>query len=391
MSLGALVGLFLALALVLGMFGVAMRMLRRFSGGVRGGGDAPFTVVRRIALGPRQGLAVVRLGERALLVSMGDGGVRHIAELTPAEKTALGLADASTPAPSDDEQRATRIFGTFGLIRMLAALLLPLALLSADAHAQQAAAAAPQTNVATQAVAQAAGAAIGTPQQAPAPRLNLQLGNGGSDDLRINGTVGTVLFMGLLAMLPTLLLLMTSFTRVLVVLHFMRQALGTQTAPPAHMLAALALILTGFIMAPVLDEVNSTAIRPWMAGEIDESTMMKTGVEPFRAFMLRQTPEADLVRFVEMSGQEVPDGPEDVKLPALISAFATSELRAAFQMGFALFLPFVIIDLVVSAVLTSMGMFMLPPTMIALPCKLLLFVLVDGWSLIVGSLIASFQ
>ena len=391
MSFGALVGLFLSLALVLGMFGLAMRMLRRFSGGVRGGGDAPFTVVRRIALGPRQGLAVVRLGERALLVSMGDGGVRHIAELTPAEKTSLGLGEAAPPAPSDDEQRATRIFGTFGLIRVLAALLLPLALLGEDVHAQQAPAAAPQANVAAQAVAQAAGAALGSPQQAPTPRLNLQLGNGGTDDLRINGTVGTVLFMGLLAMLPTLLLLMTSFTRVLVVLHFMRQALGTQTAPPAHMLAALALILTGFIMAPVLDEVNSTAIRPWMAGEIDESTMMKTGVEPFRAFMLRQTPEQDLVRFVEMSGQEVPDGPEDVKLPALISAFATSELRAAFQMGFALFLPFVIIDLVVSAVLTSMGMFMLPPTMIALPCKLLLFVLVDGWSLIVGSLIASFN
>jgi flagellar biosynthetic protein FliP len=191
-------------------------------------------------------------------------------------------------------------------------------------------------------------------------------------------------------MLPTLLLLMTSFTRVLIVLHFLRQALGTQNAPPGHLLAALALMLTGFIMAPTLGEVNAVAIQPWMSGEIDEGQMLKAGVGPFRAFMLQQTSDEELARFVEMSGQPLPEAAEEVSLPVLMTAFATNELKAAFQMGFALFLPFVVIDLVVSAVLTSMGMFMLPPTMIALPCKLLLFVLVDGWSLIVGSLVASF-
>jgi flagellar biosynthetic protein FliP len=230
------------------------------------------------------------------------------------------------------------------------------------------------------AIQQAASAAI-QQQTGNAPQMSLQVGSGRQNDLRITGTVGTVLFIGVMAMLPTLLLLMTSFTRVLVVLHFLRQALGTQGAPPAHLLTALALLLTGFIMAPTLNEVNTVAIQPWM---------MKAGVTPFRTFMLAQTPEDDLARFVEMAGQELPETPEEVSLPVLMSAFATSELRAAFQMGFALFLPFVVIDIVVSAVLTSMGMFMLPPTMIALPCKILLFVLVDGWGLMVGSLVASF-
>jgi flagellar biosynthetic protein FliP len=157
------------------------------------------------------------------------------------------------------------------------------------------------------------------------------------------------------------------------------------------MLAALALLLTGFVMAPTLAQVNEVAIQPWMQGQMDEGQMMKAGVGPFRTFMLAQTPEEDLVKFVEMSNSPAVESAEQVSLPVLMSAFATSELRAAFQMGFAIFLPFIIIDLVVSAVLTGMGMFMLPPTMIALPCKLLLFVLVDGWTLMVQSLIASFR
>jgi flagellar biosynthetic protein FliP len=203
--------------------------------------------------------------------------------------------------------------------------------------------------------------------------------------------VGAVIFMGLMTMLPTLLLLMTSFTRILIVLHFLRQALGTQSAPPAHMLAALALLLTGFVMAPTLDAVNTNAVKPWMDGQIDEGHKLTAGVGPYRDFIQRQTPEADLVKFVEMSDTPTPETAEEVSLPVLMSAFATSELRAAFRMGFAIFLPFIIIDLVVSAVLTSMGMFMLPPTMIALPCKLLLFVLVDGWTLTVQGLVASFS
>jgi flagellar biosynthetic protein FliP len=197
--------------------------------------------------------------------------------------------------------------------------------------------------------------------------------------------------MGLLTLLPTLLLMMTSFTRILIVLHFLKQALGTQSAPPAHLVSALALLLTGFVMAPTLSEVNRTALTPWLDGQMEQAQMMSTAVGPFREFMLRQTRDRDIEAFVEMSKAEPPKTPEEISTVVLMSAFVTSELRTAFQLGFALFLPFIIIDVVVSSVLMSMGMFMLPPAMISLPFKLLLFVLVDGWTLVIQSLVAGFK
>jgi flagellar biosynthetic protein FliP len=225
-----------------------------------------------------------------------------------------------------------------------------------------------------------------------APQMDVRLGGAkGADGLRLSGTVGVVVMLGLLTLLPTLLLMMTGFTRILIVLHFLRQALGTQSAPPSQLVAGLALLLTGFVMAPTLGEVNRTALEPWMDGKIEQAEMMSTAVRPFREFMLRQTRDRDLETFVSMSRMEAPKTPDDVPLVVLVSAFVTSELRTAFQIGFALFLPFIIIDVVVSSVLMSMGMFMLPPAMIALPFKLLLFVLVDGWSLVVQSLVQSFK
>jgi flagellar biosynthetic protein FliP len=185
--------------------------------------------------------------------------------------------------------------------------------------------------------------------------------------------------------------MMTSFTRILIVLHFLRQALGTQNAPPAQLVAAIALMLTGFVMAPTLTVLNRDALQPWMAGTIDQGQMLERGAVPFRAFMLRQTRDHDLQVFVDLSKGARPATADDVPLVTLMSAFVTSELRTSFQIGFALFLPFIIIDVVVSSVLMSMGMFMLPPAMISLPFKLLLFVLVDGWTLIVQSLVASFR
>lgn len=424
----AVFGLMLALALVLALFGLALGVARRFSGGLMASRTpVRMTVLQRTALGPRQGLAMVRVAERVLVVSVGDGGVRLVTELTPDEAAAFELSQdaltdsravasfrdvmkrvagrrdaagaperSSVMGTSDRVQQGLRAVGLISIVAALAVSLLVPAPAAARSTTNQATPS-PSVAAATQAPAQlnpdalqqVANAAI-RQQTGNAPTMSLQVGNGQQNDLRITGTVGTVLFIGLLAMLPTLMLLMTSFTRVLVVLHFLRQALGTQGAPPAHLLTALALLLTGFVMAPTLSDVNTVALQPWMNGEIDEGQMMKAGVEPFRAFMLAQTPEDDLARFVEMAGQQLPETPEEVSLPVLMSAFATSELRAAFQMGFALFLPFVVIDIVVSAVLTSMGMFMLPPTMVALPCKLLLFVLVDGWGLMVGSLVASF-
>ncbi len=224
-----------------------------------------------------------------------------------------------------------------------------------------------------------------------APQLDLRVGNGPDGGLRLNGTVGVVLMMGLMTLVPTLLLMMTGFTRILIVLHFLKQAMGTQSAPPAHLVAGLALLLTGFVMAPTLSEANRTAISPWLEGRIEQTEMLKTGVVPFREFMLRQTNEKDLRTFVEMSRIEQPETPDDVPLHVLMSAFVASELRTAFQIGFAIYLPFIIIDAVVASVLMAMGMFMLPPAMISLPFKLLLFVLVDGWSLTMQSLIQSFK
>lgn len=224
-----------------------------------------------------------------------------------------------------------------------------------------------------------------------APQMDLRVGGKDSGGLRLSGTVGIVVMMGLLTLLPTLVLLMTGFTRILIVLNFLRQALGTQNAPPAQLVAALSLILTGFVMAPTLTKVNETALQPWMNGTMDQAEMMKVGVVPFREFMLKHTRDHDLQVFIDMGSGVAPQNEDQIPLVTLVSAFATSELRTAFQIGFALFLPFIIIDIVVASVLMSMGMFMLPPAMISLPFKLLLFVLVDGWTLVVQSLITSFR
>lgn len=224
------------------------------------------------------------------------------------------------------------------------------------------------------------------------PQVDLKVGGSTPDTgLRLNGTVGVVLMMGLLTLLPTLLLMMTGFTRILIVLNFLKQAMGTQTAPPAALVGSLALLLTGFVMGPTLTEVNRTALTPWLDGRMDQVTMMKEGIKPLRGFMLRQTKEADLATFVGLSRIERPASADDVPLHVLMAAFVAGELRTAFQIGFAIYLPFIIIDTVVASVLMSMGMFMLPPAMISLPFKLLLFVLVDGWNLTITSLVQSFK
>ncbi len=223
------------------------------------------------------------------------------------------------------------------------------------------------------------------------PQMDMKIGDAKDGGLRLNGTVGIVVMMGLLTLLPTLLLMMTGFTRILIVLHFLKQAMGTQGAPPAQLLAGLALLLTGFVMAPTFTEVNRDAITPWMDGRITQVEMMKTAVKPMRGFMLRQVRNEDLKSFVELSRTPQPNTVDDVPLQVLMSAFVASELRTSFQIGFMIYLPFIIIDAVVASVLMSMGMMMLPPAMISLPFKLLLFVLVDGWALTIQSLVQSFK
>ena len=225
-----------------------------------------------------------------------------------------------------------------------------------------------------------------------APQMELRVGgNVAGEGLKLSGTVGVVIMMGLLSMLPVLILMMTGFTRILITLHFLKQALGTQSAPPGQLLAAMALLLSAFVMGPTLKDVNATALEPWMEGKIEQVEMMSRAVVPFKAFMLRQVRDQDLQTFVDLAEIKQPESREAVPLTILMSAFVTSELRTAFQIGFALFLPFIVIDVVVGSVLMSMGMVMLPPALISMPFKLLLFVLVDGWALVVTGLVQSFR
>ena len=202
--------------------------------------------------------------------------------------------------------------------------------------------------------------------------------------------VQTLLLMTALSFLPAVLLMMTSFTRIIIVLSLLRQALGTQGAPPNQVLVGLALFLTLFVMGPVLDKIYVEAYQPLQKNEIQMGEAMDRAVAPLKAFMVKQTRQADLAMFVKISRSPALQGPEDIPLRVLIPAFVTSELKTAFQIGFAIFIPFLIIDMVVASVLMSMGMMMMSPAVIALPFKLMLFVLVDGWQLLLGSLSQSF-
>lgn len=210
---------------------------------------------------------------------------------------------------------------------------------------------------------------------------------GGSD---YSVSVQILLLMSLLSMLPALLITMTSFTRVLVVLAILRQALGTAQTPSNQIILGLALFLSLFIMSPVLDRAYDTALKPYLDEQIGFEAAINLAKLPFREFMLNQTREADLIMFAELGGYGEFQSPDDVPMKVLLPSFLTSELKTAFQIGFLIFVPFLVIDLVVASVLMSMGMMMLSPMLISLPFKIMLFVLIDGWSLIVGTLAASF-
>ena len=199
-----------------------------------------------------------------------------------------------------------------------------------------------------------------------------------------------VLLLTLISFLPAIIVTMTSFTRIAIVFHFLRQALGTQEMPSNQMVIGLTLFLTAFIMAPTAARINELAIAPAMAGQIDVTTALDRGAPPLREFMLRQTREADLALFVQLARMERPKSSADLPMRVVVPAFAISELKTGFQMGFFLFVPFLLVDLVVSTTLLSMGMMQLPPMMISLPFKVLLFVMADGWYLISRSLVTSF-
>lgn len=219
-----------------------------------------------------------------------------------------------------------------------------------------------------------------------AQSVTLDLGAGGTTERALQ----LVALITVLALAPSVLVMATSFTRIVVVLSILRSALGTQTAPPNTVMVSLALFLTAFVMAPTAREAYRAGIEPLVAGQISQSQAFERASAPFKTFMLRNVREKDLKLFLDMSRQSAPVGPEAIGLEIVTPAFMISELRRAFEIGFLLFIPFLIIDLVVASVLMAMGMMMLPPATVALPFKLIFFVLVDGWTLVAGSLVESY-
>lgn len=222
------------------------------------------------------------------------------------------------------------------------------------------------------------------------PRLSLTLGSGEGRQ-GVATAVQIVLLLTVLTLAPAILLLMTSFTRLVIVFSILRQALGVSQSPPNQVIIGLALFLTLFIMSPAFNKINEAALKPYMQGSITQESALNNALSPLREFMLKNTREKDMELFIKLSKSDAPRTKEDIPTLALIPAFVTSELKTAFQIGFLIYMPFLVIDTVVASVLMSMGMMMLPPVMISLPFKLLLFVLVDGWYLLVGSLVQSFN
>ena len=211
-----------------------------------------------------------------------------------------------------------------------------------------------------------------------------------TDPTKVSTSVKLVLMLTVLSLAPSILILMTSFTRIVIVLSFTRTALATQQMPPNQVIIGLALFLTFFVMAPTFSEVNEQALQPLFDEEIGLEEAYEKASLPFKEFMSKYTRQKDLELFLEYNHAEKPDSVEDISLTMLVPAFALSEIKTAFQMGFMIFIPFLVIDMVVASVLMSMGMMMLPPVMISLPFKILLFILVDGWYLIMKSLLQSF-
>jgi flagellar biosynthetic protein FliP len=205
-----------------------------------------------------------------------------------------------------------------------------------------------------------------------------------------SGSLKILFVLTLLGLLPALVLTMTSFVRTVVVLSFVRHGVGTPQTPPTQIIVGLALFLTMFVMAPVMDQVKAQAIDPYIAGQISDMDALERAAAPMREFMLRQTREADLKLFYDATNAALPHSPADVSLRMTVPAFVVSELTTAFQMGVIVLLPFLVVDLAVASLLMSMGMMMVPPTTLSLPIKLLLFVLVDGWNLVCGSLLRSY-
>ena len=224
------------------------------------------------------------------------------------------------------------------------------------------------------------------------PLPNIQVGFEDVDDPgKVSSALQILILLTVLTLAPAILIMTTSFARIIIVLSFLRQAMGTQQTPPTQILIGLALFLTMFVMGPVWSEINERALKPYMEEELNQFEALKLAEVPIKSFMLSHTREKDLSLFVNLSDDKNPESVEDISIQTVVPAFIISELKTAFQVGFLIYIPFLILDMVVASILLSMGMMMLPPVLISLPFKLMLFVMVDGWYLTVGSLMKSFS
>ncbi|MFH1194293.1 MAG: flagellar type III secretion system pore protein FliP [bacterium] len=223
----------------------------------------------------------------------------------------------------------------------------------------------------------------------PLPKIGIDVGTSDSPE-DVSVTIQLLLLLTVLSIAPSILIMTTSYLRIIIVFHFLRQALGTMQMPPTQLLAGVSLFITFFIMAPTFNQINDQALKPYMDGKMSMDTAYTKGVEPIRQFMFKNVRNEDLELFIGLANVERPKSREDLPTYILIPSFVLSEIRAGFIIGFFLFIPFLMIDMIVSSILMSMGMMMLPPMLVSLPFKILLFILVDGWNLIVGSLVRSF-
>jgi flagellar biosynthetic protein FliP len=228
--------------------------------------------------------------------------------------------------------------------------------------------------------------ALAQSTQVTLPSVQLSMG-GEENPKEFSTAIQIVIVMTVLTLAPSILIMMTCFTRLIVVFHFLKQALGTQTQPPSQVLVGLALFITAFVMGPALEQANTQGLQPYLREEITQEQAVTAMVQPFREFMVKRTRTEDLALFLRMRGGEQPKTIDDVSIFAIIPAFTLSELRVGFQIGFIVFIPFLIVDMVISSILMSLGMMLLPPQLISLPIKILLFILVDGWNLLIGSLV----
>jgi flagellar biosynthetic protein FliP len=229
-----------------------------------------------------------------------------------------------------------------------------------------------------------------TAQAQGLPTITLGIGQA-TEPAQVSTALQILILLTILSVAPSILLMTTAFTRIVIVLSFVRQAMGTQSAPSNQIVVGLALFLTFFIMAPVFTQINDEALQPYLNEEISQEDAIPLALEPMRRFMFSQVGEKDLQLLIDISGSNQPEAMDDIGMLTLIPAFMLSELKRAFQMGFLLFVPFLMIDMIVASILMAMGMMMLPPIIVSLPFKILLFVLVDGWSLVIGSLVQSFS